>query len=93
MKRIELISGKTLEIILAEAVASGYLWSHMADDDLEVLKEYERRDPNDTNVGSPAKITFHVKSDKAGIYKLVLIHVRPWNGETIDVLEYILDIK
>ena len=91
--RVKLAVGETKEIILDSNPTTGYSWSIIRLDGLEVVEEFIPDDTNGTVCGAGGKQHYRLSAKCPGEYEFMAIYLRPWENDAIETFSSKIDVE
>ena len=91
--RVKLAVGETKEIILDSNPTTGYSWSIIRSDGLEVVKEFILDDTNGTVCGAGGKQHYRLSAKCPGGYEFMATYHKSWENDAIETFSLKIDVE
>lgn len=91
--RVKLAVGETKEIILDSNPTTGYSWSIIRSDGLEVIEEFILDDTNGPVCGAGGKQHYRLSAKCPGEYEFMATYRRSWENDAIETFSLKIDVK
>lgn len=91
--RVKLAVGETKEIILDSNPTTGYSWSIIRSDGLEVVEEFILDDTNGTVCGAGGKQHYRLSAKCPGGYEFMATYHRSWENDAIETFSLKIDVE
>ena len=91
--RVKLAVGETKEIILDSNPTTGYSWSIIRSDGLEVIEEFILDDTNGTVCGAGGKQHYRLSAKCPGGYEFMATYHKSWENDAIETFSLKIDVE
>ena len=91
--RVKLAVGETKEIILDSNPTTGYSWSIIRSDGLEVVEEFILDDTNGTVCGAGGKQHYRLSAKCPGGYEFMATYHKSWENDAIETFSSKIDVE